>query len=207
MVIVVDVFEPKEYKFLGHKVKNIGIDFLVVGDIRKFAVERKTARDLVFSMKDGRLFNQLEQLKRWEKEEGYQPLVLIEGSPYWLLKTGRLTTSMWVEYQMVIADWGIPSIHVPDISMIRFVLNKLDEEAYSEKKPIIRVKNINKRRVRSIEDERLDILGAIKGVSLSRAQRLLATFKNIRSIVCAEENALEMVVGGDTARHIKEVFG
>lgn len=43
-----------------------------------FTIERKTARDLLISIIDGRLFRQLSNLKK----HCLQPLLLIEGNPY-----------------------------------------------------------------------------------------------------------------------------
>jgi len=50
-------------------------DYLINDSI---TVERKTARDFLVSIIDGRLFNQLSNLKKY----CMNPILLIEGNPY-----------------------------------------------------------------------------------------------------------------------------
>jgi ERCC4-type nuclease len=47
-LIIADIHEPEKYKKIASKTENLEVvDFLVVGEFGKFAIERKTVDDLI----------------------------------------------------------------------------------------------------------------------------------------------------------------
>ena len=70
---IIDLLK-KEGAFI--EVKKIPhVDYIINDSI---AIERKTARDFLISIIDGRLFNQLSNLKK----RCSNPVLLVEGNPY-----------------------------------------------------------------------------------------------------------------------------
>ncbi len=72
----------------------------------RVAAERKTASDFISSVKDQRMFSQLESLsKSYEK-----PLMIIEGSPEMLFDNGLHPNSVRGALSSIAIDLGIPII-------------------------------------------------------------------------------------------------
>lgn len=78
-------------------------DYIINSSI---TIERKTARDFLISISDGRLFNQFSGLKKY----CINPVLRIEGNPY---KTDLDFDSMAIRGALISAQtiWYIPIIH------------------------------------------------------------------------------------------------
>ena len=77
-------------------------DYIISNSI---TIERKTAKDLLISIIDGRLFSQLSNLKKY----CINPILLIEGNPY---KTDLNFDNMAIKGALISAQaiWYVPVI-------------------------------------------------------------------------------------------------
>ena len=200
--IIGDIYEPKKYLKYVDRVEDLVIDYLVVGDARKFAIERKKIPDLKDSVKDGRLWRQLDVLKNYEKD-GYIPILVIEGNLWWYRNKRIIGVREWIGYQIGIMLYDIPAIHIISKKDFVWLLERLREKAG---KKTNRKRTVIKRRGRTILDERLDMLMQISGIGEVNAKKLIGKFEDIGSIADADLLDIMEAVGKDRAKHVIEVF-
>lgn len=169
----------------------VSIERLAVGDYLvadQIIVERKTLRDLAFSLMDGRLFRQAARLV----SSGYRPVLLMEndgvlaGQPLPVKRDaiqGALITLSLI--------FGIPALRSLDTSetarLIAGVAGQLERSASSICRPGYRPRSRRRRQ--------LYILQGFPGIGPRRAGSLLDRFVNLRSIFNAERKALEDIEG------------
>lgn len=199
-LVIGDVREPSKYLVVADRIDDIGIDYLIEGSEKRFAIERKTILDLKDSVKDGRLWRQLATLRDYE-ENGYQPILVIEGHLFskWVRK--KVSINEWTGWQVGIAQFGVPVIHVLSRKGFFYVIEKLKERAGKRtrrKRPVV------KKRGRTIEEERVDVLCAIDGIGVVTAERLLERFGTIKGVVNAKATDLVEILGRRYP-HFKEV--
>ena len=201
MPLIADVHEPDVYK-RGAYVEDLSIDYVIDGEVRKYALERKTINDLWASVKDGRLWKQLETLKEM-KEEGYIPMLVIVGKPWKLFRFHKISLTTWFAIQVSIASYGVGMIHLHKEEWFDKFLSYLKKRAGIKKryrKPTIPKKG------RTIEDERMDMLAAIDGIGYRTAEKLLTEIGVPIQIFNASEERLRKVLGKRTD-HFLDVLG
>jgi DNA excision repair protein ERCC-4 len=186
--IVVD--ERERNSNIPELLKNAGavIDFtqLKVGDYvvsSETAVERKTVRDLISSIYDGRLFLQCSDLvKHYQK-----PLLVVQGNIAELAEApedmGDMDTKLHAErmplaYDALITvatEFRIPIIHTPSAEQTAQLLVTLVNRSLSEGKatgPLLRkIKKEN-----PIYIQQLSVLASLPGVGEKLAARMLKKF-------------------------------
>jgi DNA excision repair protein ERCC-4 len=187
--IVVD--ERERSSNIPELLKNAGavIDFtqLKVGDYivsSETAVERKTVRDLVSSIYDGRLFVQCSDLVRYYQK----PLLVVQGNIVDLAQTyedmedpGDIklhTERMSLAYDALITvatEFRIPIIHTPSAEQTAQLLVTLVNRSLQEAKatgPLLRkIKKEN-----PIHIQQLSVLASLPGVGEKLAARMLKKF-------------------------------
>ncbi len=187
--IVVD--ERERSSNIPELLKNAGavIDFtqLKVGDYivsSGTAVERKTVRDLVSSIYDGRLFVQCSDLVRYYQK----PLLVVQGNIVDLAQTyedmedpGDIklhTERMSLAYDALITvatEFRIPIIHTPSAEQTAQLLVTLVNRSLQEAKatgPLLRkIKKEN-----PIHIQQLSVLASLPGVGEKLAARMLKKF-------------------------------
>jgi len=201
MPLIADVHEPSGYK-KGAYVEDISIDYIIDGDVRKYALERKTINDLWASVKDGRLWKQLETLREL-KDEGYIPMLVIVGKPWKLFKFHKVSLTTWFAIQVSIASYGVGIVHLQKEEWFEKFLSYLKKRAGMKKryrKPSIPKKG------RSLRDERMDMLVAVDGIGYRTAEKLLSEIGVPIQIFNAEEEKLRKVMGKRTD-HFLDVLG
>jgi DNA excision repair protein ERCC-4 len=198
--IVVD--ERERNSNIPELLKNAGavIDFtqLKVGDYvvsSETAVERKTVRDLISSIYDGRLFLQCSDLiKHYQK-----PLLVVQGNIAELAEAPEdvedTDTKLYAErmplaYDALITvatEFRIPIIHTPSAEQTAQLLVTLVNRSLREGKatgPLLRkIKKEN-----PIYIQQLSVLGSLPGVGfgLARAERvrkILNTSDNVKQVL------------------------
>jgi DNA excision repair protein ERCC-4 len=171
--------------------KNAGaiIDFtqLKVGDYivsSETAVERKTVRDLISSIYDGRLFVQCSDLVKYYQK----PLLVVQGNIAELGETSEdmedpddiklHTERMSVAYDALITvatEFRIPIIHTPSAEQTAQLLVTLVNRSLQEAKatgPLLRkIKKEN-----PIQIQQLSVLASLPGVGEKLAARMLKKF-------------------------------
>jgi DNA excision repair protein ERCC-4 len=187
--IVVD--ERERNSNIPELLKNAGavIDFtqLKVGDYvvsSETAVERKTVRDLISSIYDGRLFIQCSDLVKYYQK----PLLVVQGNIAELSETSEdmedpediklHSERMSLAYDALITvatEFRIPIIHTPSAEQTAQLLVTLVNRSLQEAKatgPLLRkIKKEN-----PIQIQQLSVLASLPGVGEKLAARMLKKF-------------------------------
>jgi len=167
-------------------------------------VERKTATDLVSSLRSGRLWRELEKLKL---VEGLRPVLLVEGSLALIEKFTRWSCASVVgAVNSVLFDWEIPAVFVPSRKWtVAYLIHLAKSAELKGKKPHpLRIKP----KAEKPEDYVLMVAESLPGVSAIKARALLKRFKTLRRLFNATPEELMQVegVGGKTAEKIWKVI-
>jgi ERCC4-type nuclease len=203
-MIIVDVHEPMHLRQLADEVKEIPVDFIVVGSERKYMVERKEVMDLWKSVQDGRLWRQLDYMDR-ARSEGYTPILLIEGSLGKLFKFAEsMTLKKFMGIQLAFSSFCVGVVQLSP-KMVKPFIKFLNEKA--DKKRRFERPNIPKPVERSLDEERVDVLRAIRGIGDKTADDLLKRFGSVAGVVNAPDGDLYDVLGRKAEHFIEVVRG
>jgi DNA excision repair protein ERCC-4 len=211
--IVVD--ERERSSNIPELLKNAGavIDFtqLKVGDYvvsSETAVERKTVRDLISSIYDGRLFVQCSDLVRFYQK----PLLVVQGNIADLAQTSEdmedpddiklHTERMSLAYDALITvamEFRIPIIHTPSAEQTAQLLVTLVNRSLQEAKatgPLLRkIKKEN-----PIQIQQLSVLASLPGIGEKLAARMLKKFHTPIRALNASAAELATIPGFGLAR-------
>lgn len=211
--IVVD--EREKSSNIPELLKNAGavIDFaqLKVGDYvvsSETAVERKTVRDLISSIYDGRLFLQCSDLVKYYQK----PLLVMQGNIAELGETSEdmggtediklHTEQMSLAYDALITvatEFRIPIIHTPSPEQTAQLLVTLVNRSLQEAKatgPLLRkIKKEN-----PIDIQQLSVLASLPGVGEKLAARMLKKFHTPIRALNASAAELATIPGFGLAR-------
>ncbi len=190
---------PKHLKELGAEVEVRTLDVADYVVSEEVGIERKSANDFIQSIIDGRLFDQVERLKRaYEK-----PVIIIEGELYGIRNVhpnairGAITA--------VTLDWGVPILFSrtkEETAGFIYLMAKREQE---ERKKEVRIRS-EKKALTLAERQRLIVEG-LPNVSATLAKRLLRHFGNVERVFTATEEELKEVggIGEKKAREIRKV--
>ena len=182
---------------------NIEVKTLPVGDYivaPETIVERKSIRDLVSSVFDGRLFDQCTRLK----EHFQYPIVLIEGN---VDEIQEITDNPLIFYgaiSTVVLDFKIPIIPTPSANHTAKLLVSLCSRKDSPKGPYL--KKIKKSS--DLEKQQLSVLCSLPGIGEKFAVRLLEKFGTPLKVFTGTSAELAKVEGlGEVrAKKIKKML-
>jgi ERCC4-type nuclease len=150
----------------------------------RLVVERKTGADLAASIKDRRLFEQIERLK-----ETFEAVVLVvEGEPV------HISEASWQGALARALASGASLLRTEDPDdtaawLARF--HRLEGKPPSE----VRGRPMARRPTSDLADVAEDVLRCLPGVSSVGARRLLEHFGSLRAVFAADERALRAVPG------------
>ncbi len=172
-------------------------DYLINGEI---TIERKTAKDFLISIIDGRLFKQLSNLKKHCR----RPLLLIEGDP--------LTTDVSFDHRAIRgallstqAIWYIPVLfsHSPEETRDIFLTMGRQEETGAF---LLTLRGGY--RPKRLKSKQLHILQGLPGVGPKLAKRLLNHFGSVIRVMNGTVAELRMVggLGQVSARAIRKIL-
>ncbi len=163
-------------------------------------IERKTNRDFLLSIIDGRLFSQVSNLKKY----CVNPIVLIEGNPY---KTDLHFDSNAIRGALVSIQtiWYIPTVYshsMEDTKDLLLLIGKQDE-CYTDVVPLR-----GGYRPKRFKTKQLYILQGFPKVGPMMAKRLIEHFRSISNIINASIEELTQVegIGRASAKKIREVL-
>ncbi|HET6399419.1 MAG TPA: ERCC4 domain-containing protein, partial [Candidatus Thermoplasmatota archaeon] len=163
---------------------------LEVGDFvlsDRVVAERKSMRDFVDSLVDGRLFPQLRSLKAYPR-----PLLVLEGDS--LLGHRNLSAeALYGALASVTVDYGIPVLQARDGAETARLLAAIAkrEQSGAERKVAVRPG----KGPMSDAERLVFILGGFPGVSDLLAQRLLSHFGSLQAVLDADAARLAAVEG------------
>ena len=174
---------------------NIEIKTLPVGDYivaPETVVERKSVRDLLSSVFDGRLFDQCSRLK----ENFEHPILLIEGN---VDEIEEITDNPLIFYgaiSTVALDFKIPVIPTPSAAHTAKLLVSLCSRKDSPKGPYL--KKIKKSS--DLQKQQLSVLCSLPGIGDKFAVRMLEKFGTPLRVFTATTAELAKVEGLGDAR-------
>ena len=174
--------------------KNLTVEFkeLPVGDylIKGVAIERKSVKDFFASLFDKRLFNQLENLKQYEKS-----LLIIEGNlkkenPLHENALRGLLLSIGLNYQTALL---FTKDEEETASYIKLIAKK-------EKKEV----PLNPKKKNMSPNEELQfVLESFSGIGPTKAKKLLEKFGSLKKVFSSKEKDLEKTIGKDSKEFLK----
>ena len=203
--IVVDDREKKSG--IPDLLKSVGLNVemktLPIGDYivaPETIVERKSIRDLLASVFDGRLFDQCTRLK----EHFEHPVILIEGN---VDEVEEITDNPLIFYgaiSTVVLDFKIPVIPTPSAAHTAKLLVSMCSRKDASKGPFL--KKIKKSPV--LERQQLSSLCSLPGVGEKFAVRMLEKFGTPLKVFTATTAELSKVegLGEARAKKIKKVL-
>jgi len=200
-VVVVCDYREKEVidclKNLGAIVNDQALD---VGDFicsERACIERKAYSDFVGSIIDGRIFEQVANLK----ENFAVPVVIIEGYSYNRINDNALKAAI----ASLLVNYGVSLIaskNPADTAKIIFWIAKKEQSAGKEL--VIKFG----RKPKDVKRLKESVVGSLPGVSVVLAKRLLEKFGNVEKIFAASESELQLVegIGEKLAKKIKKAL-
>ena len=176
---------------------------LPIGDYfinKHIAVERKTTKDFVLSIIDGRLFSQASRLKR----RAEIPFMILEGIN--LFQTGYDVDPQVIKGAIVSlsVSWQIPLIFSKSpqgTAEILTMAGSQDIKYYEE------IHKRMGRRPKRIQTRKLYILQGLPGVGPTIAKRMMEHFGSIEKIMNSSEQELGSIegIGKKKASKIREI--
>lgn len=195
--LIVDVHEPEHLKRMADKVLSLDYDFLIVGDEKAYAIERKTPEDLFKSVVDGRLWNQLKVLSELEN---VIPILVVEGNLWRLLGEKKITTNGLLSILAGIAAYKVSIVSISSEQMLIRFLKLLKHKA--GKKTTYKIPTV-KKKDRTLKEEKRDMWLAIQGVGQKTAEKLAEfTFKDVIN----DLKLIKDLVSEKVLKHIGEVL-
>lgn len=203
--IVVDEREQKSG--IPNLLKSIGMNVemktLPIGDYivaHETIVERKSIRDLMASVFDGRLYDQCSRLK----EHFEHPIVLMEGNVDEIEEIAENPLIFYGALSRVVLDFKIPVIPTPSANHTAKLLVSMCSRTDSPKGPYL--KKIKKSS--DLEQQQLSVLCSLPGVGEKFAVRMLERFGTPLKVFSATTAELAKIEGlGDArAKKIKKTI-
>ncbi|ODS32969.1 MAG: hypothetical protein SCARUB_01908 [Candidatus Scalindua rubra] len=193
---ILEVLRNKSGVIVEEKRLSLG-DYLINGHI---SVERKTTRDFVISIIDGRLFSQASRLKKFAE----RPIMVIEGKN--LYHTGYAIDPQAIKGAItsLSISWYIPVILSKDVNGTAdfLIMTGLQDLEYQ----LLYVKRAG-RKPKKTKRLKLHILQGLPQIGPKIAKRMLECFGSIEKVITANESELAIVegVGKKKAAMIREI--
>jgi len=198
--IVVDERERKSG--IPDLLKSVGLNLemktLPIGDYivaPETVVERKSIRDLMASVFDGRLFDQCTRLK----EHFEHPVVLMEGNVDEIEDIAENPLIFYGALSTVVLDFKIPVIPTPSASHTAKLLVSMCSRKDSHKGPYL--KKIKKSS--DLERQQLSVLCSLPGIGEKFAIRMLEKFGTPLKVFSATAAELGKIEGLGEMRAMK----
>ena len=195
--IIVDERERKSG--IPNLLKAVGLNLemktLPIGDYivaPETVVERKSIRDLMASIFDGRLFDQCSRLK----EHFAYPIVIVEGNVDEIEEITENPLIFYGALSTVVLDFKIPIIPTPSAAHTAKLLVSMCSRKDLPKGPYL--KKIKKSS--DLDKQQLSVLCSLPGIGEKFAVRMLAKFGTPLKVFTASTSELAKVEGLGEAR-------
>lgn len=209
------VREKKLKKLLeiADEVKDLRVDFIILGSEKGYIVERKEIGDLVGSLQEGRFWNQLRNLhivaKDLLNEYGIPmyPILVIEGNEYKQMRKarGKLRYNQWIGILAGIAEMGIGIIKTGSFDGTINALKVLDRRT-GKNAGKYRSVTIKKEQFSTIDEEAVYVLSVVKGIGPKKAFKLLEKYGSVYNVIQLDKDVLMKELGKKTGEHLYEVI-
>ena len=182
---------------------NIEIKTLPVGDYivaPEIVVERKSIRDLISSIFDGRLFDQCNRLR----EHFQHPVILMEGNVDEIEEFTENPLVFYGALSSIALDFKIPVLPTPNATHTAKLLVSMSSRKDATKGPFL--KKIKKSS--DLQRQQLSVLCSLPGVGEKLATRMLEKFGTPLRVLGASSVELSKVegLGKERAKKIKEML-
>lgn len=182
---------------------NIEIKTLPVGDYivaPEIVVERKSIRDLISSIFDGRLFDQCNRLR----EHFQHPVILMEGDVDEIEEFTENPLVFYGALSSIALDFKIPVLPTPNATHTAKLLVSMSSRKEAAKGPFL--KKIKKSS--DLQRQQLSVLCSLPGVGEKLATRMLEKFGTPLRVLGASSVELSKVegLGKERAKKIKEML-
>ncbi len=183
---------------------DISLDKLNSGDFvlsSRVGVEYKTSDDFVTSIIDGRLLQQLKELKR----NFELPIIIIEGDQDIYSVRNINPNAIRGMLATINISYGIPILYTKnykDTSELMKIIAKREQDKttkefslHGDKKPL------------NLKEQQEYLISALPGIGATLAKPLLTKFKTVKNIINAKQDELKQVelIGDKKAKKIKDV--
>lgn len=158
-------------------------DYLINQEV---CIERKTAKDFIASIIDGRLFMQAKKLR----STGLRVLLLIEGDPF-AIKNNMNNEAIRGAMLSISVSWQIPIIFSNDAQDLAAIIRMLSHQHGTNFKPIQRMGYLPKR----LSGKKLYFLQGLPGVGTQSAKLLLNHFETLLDVLKASREELMSIPG------------
>jgi DNA excision repair protein ERCC-4 len=193
---ILEVLRNRSEVVVEEKKLSIG-DYRINGHI---AVERKSTKDFVISIIDGRLFSQASRLKKFTQ----RPIIIIEGRD--LYHTGYAMDPQAIKGAITSLStaWYIPVVFSKDVNGTAdfLVMTGIQDVEYQAQY----VKRVG-RKPKRVKRLKLHILQGLPQIGPKTANRMLEYFGSIEKAITADEGELAIVegIGRKKAAMIREI--
>ena len=205
-MIIVDKREPVKWQLLGDYVDDILVDILVVGDQNIYVIERKTVSDLWKSLTSGRLWPQIDRVKRVAGELGGHPVLLVVGSPYAMARRAkRFSLAIWLGVIARLMEDGVMVLQVNSHEQARLALEVLRKRAGSSPEGRVTLPLKHRKILLTEREMAIAMLEGVRGIGFKRASELLSEYGSIREIVNLPEEELVKRLGREVGRRFYRV--
>jgi DNA excision repair protein ERCC-4 len=182
---------------------NIEIKTLPVGDYivaPEIVVERKSIRDLISSIFDGRLFDQCNRLR----EHFQHPVILMEGNVDEIEEFTENPLVFYGALSSIALDFKIPVLPTPNATHTAKLLVSMSSRKDATKGPFL--KKIKKSS--DLQRQQLSVLCSLPGVGEKLATRMLEKFGTPLQVLGASSVELSKVegLGKERAKKIREML-
>jgi len=168
----------------------------------RVGVEFKTVHDFVESIIDGRLLQQVKNLKN----NFERPLLIIEGTEDIYSVRNVHANAIRGALSAVTVDFGVPILYTKNVKdtalMLKTIAKREQEDIGVDFNVHPEKKNL------SIKEQQEYIVSSLPGVGITLARPLLKHFKNVKNVVNAEQKELEEVekIGKKKAERIRDIL-
>ena len=181
---ILNVLQSRDGVVVEEKRLSLG-DYRINGHI---IVERKTTKDFIISIIDGRLFSQASRLKRFVEK----PIIVIEGTDLYKTDYDMDPQAIKGAITSLSTIWYIPVILSKDINgTVNFlVMTGIQDMEYQT----LYVKRLG-RKPKRMKRLKLHILQGLPQIGPKIASRMLEHFGSIEKAITANESELAIVEG------------
>jgi Fanconi anemia group M protein len=187
---------------------NLGLDIkLEKLDVRDYVlservgIEYKTTTDFINSIVDGRLINQLKELKtNFER-----PILIIEGTDDIYKLRNVHANAIRGMIATIAVSFGVPIINTKDYKETALMLMMIaNREQSSTSKDFC----LHTKKPLTLKEQQEYFISALPNVGPKLAKNLLKKFRSVKNILNASEPELESIpqLGNKIAKKIKEVI-
>jgi len=166
------------------------------------AVERKTIDDFIQSIIDGRLFEQMEHLKKcFEK-----PIVIVEGDEDIYSIRQIHPNAIRAAISAIAVDFRVPIIYTQSEEDTALFLYTIAKREQIENKKEVNIRGEKKPLTDKFLQEYL--VAGLPGIGVGIARNLLKHFKTVQKVFTANEDELKKVekIGKKKAKKMREIL-